>query len=145
MTTMRSRATRSVPLLRSAGLALALGLAVSACTAAGAGSDSDSDRATELADQLNQNLADAGLPSLDTETATTLYGTDGGVACENVGELQFDLSLAQFGNNSGNLRRVVMDPSLFDFDQAVIETYCPDKIDEFRDVVDDLDTEETIP
>ena len=145
MSTMRPHATRSFPLVRSAGLALAAGLALSACTAAGAGSDRDSARATELADQLNQNLADAGLPSLDTETATTLYGTDGGVACENVGELQFDLSLAQFGNNSGNLRRVVMDPSLFDFDQAVIETYCPDKVDEFRQAVDELDTEETIP
>ena len=136
---------RRLLVLRSAALAAATGLALSACTAAGSGSNADSDRARQLADQLNENLTHAGLPTLDTETATTLYGTDGGVSCENVGELQQRLSLSQFGNNSGNLRRVVLDPSLLDYDRAVIETYCPDEIGSFLDEVEGLDTEQTIP
>ncbi len=130
--------------LRSAVLAVAVGLGLSACSAAG-NADSDSDRARELADQLDENLAAAGLPTLDTETAVTLYGTDGGVSCENAGELQQDLALSQFGNNALHLRRVVLDPSLLDYDLAVLQTYCPDDVDAFQDAVEDLDTEETIP
>lgn len=132
-------------LRRTVGLAVAASLALSACTAAGTASDPDSDQAQQLADQLNERLASAGLPELDTATATALYGTDGGVSCENVGELQHHLSLAQFGNNSGNLRRVVLDPSLIAYDLAVIETYCPDEVDAFHELLDELDTEETIP
>lgn len=144
MTTNRPHSVRSA-MLRPAALALAAGLALSACTAAGSASDPGSDRAEQLADELNDHLAEAGLPTLDTETASTLYGTDGGVSCENVGELQQELSLSQFGNNSGNLRRVVLDPSLVAYDRAVIQTYCPDKLASFQDVIDKLDTEETIP
>ena len=131
--------------LRAVGLAAAAGLALSACNAAGTASDPDSAQARELADQLNENLTAAGLPQLDTSTARALYGTDGGVSCENVGELQHQLSLAQFGNNSGNLRRVVLDPSLVAYDLAVIETYCPDELDAFHDELDDLDTDKTVP
>jgi len=127
------------------GLAVALALGLSACTAAGTASDSDGDQARALAAELNDNLTEAGLPALDTETATALYGTDGGVSCENAGELQHQLSLSQFGNNSTNLRRVVLDPSVVVYDLAVIQTYCPDKLEDFQDVIDKLDTEETIP
>ncbi len=144
MITKRPREVRPV-VLRSAVLAAAVGLGLSACTAAGSASDSGSDRAQQLAEQLNENLARADLPALDTSTATSLYGTDGGVSCENAGELQHQLSLSQFGNNSGNLRRVVLDPSLVAYDLAVIETYCPDRVDAFRDLIDEIETEETIP
>lgn len=130
--------------LRAAGLAVAVGVGLSACSAAGSASDSDSNQARELAGQLNDNLAEAGLPALDTSTATTLYGTDGGVSCENSGDLQQQLGLSQFGNNSGNLRRVVMDPSIIAYDRAVIETYCPNELSSFQDLVDELDTAETI-
>ena len=143
MITKLPRANRPAA-LRMAALTVAVGVGLSACTAAGAGSDSDSDQAKELASTLNENLAAAGLPALDTSTATTLYGTDGGVSCENVGELQQELGLSQFGNNSGNLRRVVLDPSIVAYDLAVIETYCPDKIGDLQDVIDELETEETI-
>ncbi len=84
-------------------------------------------------------------PAVDIATATALYGTDGGVSCENVGELQHELSLSQFGNNSGNLRRVVLDPTLVEYDLVVIETYCPDQVDAFQEVIDELKQEETIP
>lgn len=143
MITKLPRANRPAA-LRMAALTVAVGVGLSACTAAGAGSDSGSDQAKELASTLNENLAAAGLPALDTSTATTLYGTDGGVSCENVGALQQELGLSQFGNNSGNLRRVVLDPSIVAYDLAVIKTYCPDKIGDLQDVIDELETEETI-
>lgn len=144
MITMRPQGVRTL-VLRSAMIVAAMTLGLSACAAAGSGSNPESDRAQELAAQLNENLAQAGLPDLDTETATTLYGTDGGVSCENVGELQHQLSLSQFGNNSSHLRRVVLDPTLVAYDLAVIQTYCPDELDSFADVIDDLETKETIP
>lgn len=131
--------------LQVVAVAVAAGIALSSCSAAGTASDADSDRAKELAQQLNENLADEGLVPIDEETATSLYGTDGGVSCENVGELQQQLSLSQFGNNSGNLRRVVLDPSLVEYDLTVIDTYCPDQADELQDELGDLGTGETIP
>lgn len=144
MTTKHPRANRH-RLLQSVALSAAVGVGLCACTPAGTASNPDASEAQELADQLNDNLAAVGLDELDTPTATVLYGTDGGVTCENAGELQHELSLAQFGNNALHLRRVVLDPSLVAYDLAVIETYCPDKADDFEDLVADLDTEETIP
>ncbi|MQW78072.1 hypothetical protein GHK92_19575 [Nocardioides sp. dk4132] len=131
--------------LHAAALVVAAGVALTACSSAGTASDPDSDRAKELAAQLNENLADEGLVPIDEDTATQLYGTDGGVSCENVGELQQQLSLSQFGNNALHLRRVVLDPSVVAYDLTVVDTYCPDKADELRDELDDLGTEETIP
>jgi len=144
MMTKRPRTTR--PARRcTAILAAALGIGLGACTPAGSASDPDSDAAQALAAQFDENLAAAGLPAVDIATATALYGTDGGVSCENVGELQHELSLSQFGNNSGNLRRVVLDPTLVEYDLVVIETYCPDQVDAFQEVIDELKQEETIP
>ncbi|MBC2933737.1 hypothetical protein [Nocardioides sp. zg-1228] len=132
-------------MLRTAGLAVAAGLGLSACSAAGSASDPDSDRARQLAEQLNVRLSEAGFPTVDASTATALYGTDGGVSCENVGELQQELALSQFGNNALHLRRVVMDPRIIEYDFAVVETYCPDKAGELLDEVEDLETDRTIP
>ncbi|MBC9734012.1 hypothetical protein [Nocardioides marmotae] len=143
MITKHARAVRSS--VCAASLVLGVGLGVSGCSAAGSASGSGGDEARTLAGQLNDRLAASGLSTLDTETATALYGTDGGVSCENVGELQQQLALSQFGNNSVNLRRVVLDPSLVSYDLAVIETYCPDQLGDFEDLVDELDTEETVP
>lgn len=146
MDTKREGARR-LAVLRLAGMALAVGLGVSACASAGSVSeaDADKDEAIQLADQLNERLAAEGLPEVDQETARALYGVDGGVSCENAGNLQQELGLFQFGNNSLHWRRVVLDPSLANYDLAVIETYCPDKADDYEEVLEDLDTEETIP
>ncbi|WP_205304816.1 hypothetical protein [Nocardioides sp. 616] len=144
MITKRPRADRPA-VLRAAGLAVAVGVGLSACTSAGTAFGSHTDRAQELAGKLNENLAAVGLLGLDTSTAIALYGTDGGVSCENVGELQQELSLSQFGNNSIHLRRVVLDPRVVAHDLAVIKTYCPDEVASFQDVIDKLKTEETMP
>ena len=142
--TMRPRGLRPAA-RRAAGLAVLVCLGLGGCSAAGTAARDDEARAETLAEQLGQHLTEARLPALDTSTAVTLYGTDGGVSCENAGELQHELSLAQFGNNSHHLWRVVMDPELVAYDLAVVETYCPDKLDAFRKVIEGLGTEETIP
>ena len=146
MDTKRERAVR-LAVLRTTGMALAVGLGLSACSASGTVSKSDADKkeAAQLADQLNTRLAEEGLPEVDQETARALYGVDGGVSCENAGNLQQSLGIFQFGNNALHLRRVVLDPTVVAHDLAVVETYCPDKVDEFNDVVEELETKETIP
>ncbi|MRJ77508.1 hypothetical protein GEV29_13260 [Aeromicrobium sp. SMF47] len=144
MTVTRSTPTR-LTWLRTAILAAALAAGLSACTPSGTASDPGSARAQRLADELNANLARLELPPVDQETATALYGTDGGVSCENVNELQHELSLSQFGNNSLNLRRVRLDPSIVAYDVAVIATYCPEKAGSLRDVLGELKTDDTIP
>ncbi|MCL3819309.1 hypothetical protein [Aeromicrobium wangtongii] len=131
--------------LRTVMVAAALGIGLSACTPAGTASDPGSARAERLADELNAKLARLELPPVDQETATALYGTDGGVSCKNVDELQHNLSLSQFGNNSLNLRRVRLDPSVVAYDIAVVATYCPDKAGSLRNVLGELETDDTIP
>ncbi|MCD9197970.1 hypothetical protein [Aeromicrobium wangtongii] len=131
--------------LRTVMVAAALGIGLSACTPAGTASDPGSARAERLADELNAKLARLELPPVDQETATALYGTDGGVSCKNVDELQHKLSLSQFGSNSLNLRRVRLDPSVVAYDIAVVATYCPDKAGSLRNVLGELETDDTIP
>ncbi|MBM9461559.1 hypothetical protein JK386_16785 [Nocardioides sp. zg-536] len=133
------------PARRVAALAVAVGLALSACSATGTADSPDSDRAKQLAKELNDNLRDVDLPTVNEESARALYGTDGGVSCENADELQQQLSLAQFGNNALHLRRVVLDPSVIAYDVAVIKTYCPDRAEDLQKLFDKLDTEETVP
>lgn len=125
---------------------VAAGLLLSGCSAAGTVSEDDaaSSTAVELAGQLNESLEQAGLPPVPEGTAVALYGVDGGVSCVNAGELQQTLSLAQFGNGGAIARRLVMDPDVLAYDEAVISTYCPEELDGFTDLVDGLSTESTI-
>ena len=88
-------------------------------------SEADSADAQAKATQLQAALAAAGLPQPSTQVLTTLYGVDGGVSCQNVGDLLHTDGLALFGNPSHS-RRVPLDPKVAAFDQAVISTYCPD-------------------
>jgi len=131
--------------LRTVVAALLVGLGLAACTPAGSASGPDDDQAVALADELNANLAVLDQPPVDTEIATALYGTDGGISCENVAGLQQEIGLSQFGNSSLHLRRVVLDPSLVAYDLAVVETYCPEKLGDLADVLRELETAETVP
>lgn len=142
---MRTRRTNGTRVVAGAVLAGAV-VVLSGCAAAGSTPTDEvtSSTSQQLAAELNTALAQAGLPAVPEGTAQTLYGEDGGISCANVGELQQVLALSQFGNNSGNLRRVYLDPRVVAYDGAVISTYCPDALDAFTELVDGLDTQQTI-
>lgn len=121
-------------------------LLLSGCAGATiASSVATSDSAKGKAVALNAELASAGLPSIPAGTAGALYGIDGGISCLNVAETQHRLGLAQFGNASGNVRRIIIDPTLIEYDRAVITTYCPQNLEGFEAEVAGLTTATTIP
>jgi len=140
MTTTSKRST-----VRAGIITVALVL-LGGCVAEGTTSEDEaqSDEAAQLADELNTALESAGLVPVATSTAEQLYGSDGGWTCEVVGGLDHKLAVNQFGNLSANHRRIFLDPSIVAYDEAVIQTYCPDELDDYQDVIDGIEQKETI-
>jgi hypothetical protein len=127
-------------LIRPAAALLGAALLLAGCSA---GSTSKDEAATptaqELATQLQATLAAAGLAQPSTQVLTTLYGEDGGVSCQNAGELLHIDGLALFGNPSHS-RRVPLDPKVAAYDHAVISTYCPELLPPLQQTQDDQTT-----
>jgi hypothetical protein len=106
--------------------------------------DPDSPEALSKAQQLQEKLEEAGLPVPDTDTLVKLYGTNGGVACMYSGsDFQTYYNLVHFGNTGR--RPTYLDPSSVAYDLAVIEVYCPENLDAYREAVEEWDTEQVIP
>ena len=135
--------TRTVRRLLAAA---ALGIVVAGCSAGTVPPDTaKSAEAQQLATKLQAALAAAGLPQSDVTVLAVLYGTDGSVSCANAGDTTHVDGLVLFGNPSHG-RRVPLDPTVVAYDEAVITTYCPDKLDAFRKTVADQTTPvQTIP
>ncbi len=126
--------------------AATLGIILAGCSAGTVPPDTaKSAEAQRLATTLQSALATAGLPQPDVSVLTVLYGTDGSVSCANAGDTTHVDGLALFGSPSHG-RRVPLDPKVVAYDEAVILTYCPDKLPAFQKTVADQTTPvQTIP
>ena len=123
--------------------ALVLAVMLSGCQGSPA-KDPDSPEALSKAQQLQEKLEEAGLDVPDTDTLVKLYGTNGGVACMYSGsDFQTYYNLVHFGNTGR--RPTYLDPSAVAYDLAVIEVYCPENLDAYREAVEEWDTEQLIP
>jgi hypothetical protein len=110
--------------------------------------NTDDRQAQRKADQLTQKFQDAGLrvPE-DQDIITRSLGTDGGAVCDNpASALGKALLLDQLGNGAAFVGRrpVVVDPKILKGEAAILEVYCPDKLDAYQKKVDDLKTDDTI-
>ena len=106
--------------------------------------DPDSPEALSKAQQLQEKLEEAGLAVPDTDTLVKLYGTNGGVICMYAeSDFQTYYNLVHFGNTGR--RPNYLDPSVIAYDMAVIEVYCPEKLDAYREAVEDWETEQVLP
>ena len=106
--------------------------------------DPDSPEALRKAQQLQEKLEEAGLPVPDTDTLTRLYGTNGGVVCAYSGsDFQTYYNLTHFGNTGR--RPSYLDPSAIAYDMAVIEVYCPENLDAYKEAVEKWETEQVLP
>jgi hypothetical protein len=142
---MRSVTNQRAPWVRAFAATASLALLVMACSAGTTSSEeADSEQAQQLAAQLASTLADAGYSPPPESTITTLYGEDGGVSCAQAGGLGQILGLAGFGNPSYGGRRI-LDPQVKAYDEAVISTYCPDKLEDYQEVLGKTKTEQSIP
>lgn len=101
----------------------------------------------EKADQLSEQLVEAGFPAPDTGVVQRLLGTDGGIVCESPDDaLRTALWKIQMSNGSGGpgQRPVISDTRAVEAERIVLQVYCPDQVDDFDEAVDSLKTDDTV-
>ena len=103
----------------------------------------ESREAEEKAGRLTAALVEIGARSPSQERIVRVLGTDGGPVCADPnGALSRATSLTQMSNGAGGpgTRPIIADSKLVQGELAVIAIYCPDKLSDFEQFVDDLRT-----
>ncbi|HEY7454947.1 MAG TPA: hypothetical protein VH683_10295 [Thermoleophilaceae bacterium] len=108
----------------------------------------EDEEARQKAQELTQKLEQAGLRAPEDEDIfVRTFGTDGGAVCDNPGDsLGKAILFDQFTNGGSQVGRrpVIVDGRLLQAQRLILETYCPDELDEFREDFDDLKTDDVI-
>jgi hypothetical protein len=103
--------------------------------------------AEQKAQQLSSELRQAGLPVPDQDILVRSFGNDGGAVCDNpasaLGRAMFFDQLVNGASTVGR-RPVIADARLIQGQALIMQTYCPDQLQEFRDKFDDLKTDDVI-
>ena len=125
---------------RAGILAVAAATMLLLSTACSSTSDADEAKEQALAEQLVDSAHAAGVaPRLTVDVAESLYGTDAPSVCETFDD---GLSTAEqnllLGNPAQGRRKTITDDAVT-YGRVVVETYCPDNLDEYDDAVADLD------
>ncbi|WP_400999431.1 hypothetical protein [Agromyces sp. GXQ0307] len=101
-------------------------------------------RAEDQAEELIQALEAEGVDvRLTPEQVASVLGDDGGAVCANPnGALSRAVLLDRLTNGAGGpgLRATIVEQRLLTGQLLIIETYCPDELDEFQEFVDGLYT-----
>jgi hypothetical protein len=103
--------------------------------------------AQDKADQLIAALEDAGARVPSQDQIVRVLGEDGGPTCDDPGSVlrRSTLhSLLMNGAAGPGMRPVIADSRAVKGQLLVIQIYCPDEIEKFKDVVDDLDFDDVI-
>jgi hypothetical protein len=109
------------------------------------GAARESNRAQEKADQLITALEDEGARTPDKDQIVRVLGDDGGATCANPNEALGRatlLSLLANGAAGPGARPVIADSRAVQGQLLIIETYCPEELEDFQQFVDDLKTDD---
>ena len=101
--------------------------------------------AQDKADQLIAAIEDAGATAPTQDQIVRVLGDDGGATCEDPNEaLTRAVLLSQLTNGATGpgTRPVVVDSRVFAGQLLIIEIYCPDELDDFKEFVEDLETDD---
>lgn len=104
-------------------------------------------RAEDKADELIAALEEQGARTPDRDLIVRVLGDDGGATCQdpNAALNKATLfSLLSNGASGPGLRPVVAESRAVRGQLLIIETYCPDELDDFKKFVDDLETDEHV-
>lgn len=101
----------------------------------------------QKAQELHDKAEALGFNVPSVKTLARLFGTDGGPLCETADGHLTQALLAYNMSRTGevNQRSAIIDKRLLEFEELVLEVYCPEKLDEFREFVDRLKLERTLP
>ena len=105
-------------------------------------------QAQQKAQQLTQSLRRAGLPvPVNQDIIVRSLGTDGGNVCANpASALGRAILFDQLVNGADFVGRrpIVADSRIIRGQALIMQVYCPDKLQEFRDKFNDLKTDNVI-
>ena len=100
--------------------------------------------AQEKADELIQSLEDAGADvTLSAEQIARVLGDDGGVVCANPNAaLSRAALLDRLSNGAGGpgQRPILAEDRLVEAGVLIVQTYCPDELEEYQQFIDELNT-----
>ena len=104
----------------------------------------ETQQAEEKADQLIQALEDAGADvTLTAEQIARVLGDDGGVVCADPNAaLSRAALLDRLSNGAGGpgQRPILAEDRLVEAEVLIIQTYCPDELEEYQQFIDELNT-----
>lgn len=103
--------------------------------------------AEEKAEELIQNLEDAGVDvSMTPDQLAKVFGDDGGAVCANPNDaLSRAILFDRIANGAGGpgMRPIITDERFLQGQVLIMEVYCPEEVEEFQQLVDDLETTNT--
>jgi Tfp pilus assembly protein FimT len=103
--------------------------------------------AQEKADELIQSLEDAGADvTLSAEQIAGVLGDDGGVVCANPNAaLSRAALLDRLSNGAGGpgQRPILAQDRMVEAGVLIIQTYCPDELEEYQQFIDSLELTDT--
>jgi Tfp pilus assembly protein FimT len=102
-------------------------------------------RALAKADELIAALEDAGARAPEKDQIVRVLGDDGGATCADPNDaLSRAILLSQLTNGATGpgTRPVIADSRVVKGQLLIIEIYCPDELDDFKDFVGDLKTDD---
>jgi Tfp pilus assembly protein FimT len=104
-------------------------------------------QAQNKANELINALTEVGARTPDVDQVARVLGDDGGATCENPNEaLSRAVLLSQLTNGATGpgQRPVIADSRVVQGQLLIIQIYCPDELDDFKDFVGDLKTDDVV-
>jgi Tfp pilus assembly protein FimT len=101
--------------------------------------------AEEKADELIAAIEEAGATPPTREQIVRVLGDDGGATCTDPNEsLTRAVLLTQLANGASGpgARPVIADSRVVRGQLLIIEIYCPDELDDFKEFVEDFETDD---
>jgi hypothetical protein len=104
--------------------------------------------AQDKAQQLTQKFQAAGLrvPE-DQNVFVRSLGTDGGAVCDNPASALGKATLIDTITNGADFvgrRPVIIDRRILKGEALILQTYCPEKLPDYQNKIDDLKTDDTL-
>jgi hypothetical protein len=107
----------------------------------------ESERAVQLAAELTQKIEKAGYTAPDQDILVRSLGDDGGAVCDDpAGALRVAILHDQISNGADFVGRrpVIVDNRVIAGEALILQTYCPEELQKFRDKFNDLKFDDTI-
>jgi hypothetical protein len=109
---------------------------------------SNNAEAQQKAQQLQDKYSQAGLPVPNSQEAITgALGTDGGAVCDNPASALGKATLYDTVTNGADFvgrRPVLIDRQVLQGELLILQVYCPDKLQHYKDTLNDLKFRNTV-